>query len=291
MAQVFAVFPVLSLAEGERRHARLHHSFILRPRALSPAPMLMTLHAFSAQLDDAPIGRILTRRELLAKLGAAGVALTASSTVARALDAGAALAPVPSCVVTPEQTEGPYFVDEHLNRSDIRSDPSDGSVRPGLPLNLTLRVVGVSGGGCAPLSGATVDIWHCDALGQYSDFLEEKSVGKKFLRGYQTTDASGAVRFTSIYPGWYQGRAVHIHFKIRFAAADGKVHDFTSQLYFDEAITDHVHSQPPYAARGLDRTKNVQDRIYLDHGSQLIPKLTRAAAGYAATFDVGLLIG
>jgi protocatechuate 3,4-dioxygenase beta subunit len=250
----------------------------------------MTSRAFSAELDDAPIGRILTRRELLAKLGAAGVVIAASSKVAWAFDAAAAVAPVPSCVVTPEQTEGPYFVDEHLNRSDIRSDPSDGSVRPGLPLDLTLRVARVSGGGCAPVSGATVDIWHCDARGQYSDFPEENSAGQKFLRGYQTTDASGAVRFTTIYPGWYQGRAVHIHFKIRSAAAGGKIHDFTSQLYFDEAVTDHVHSQPPYAARGLDRTKNAQDRIYLDHGSQLIPKLTRTAAGYASAFDVGLLV-
>lgn len=250
----------------------------------------MTPRAFSAHLDDAPIGRILTRRELLAKLGAAGVAITASSKVAWAFDAVAALVPVPSCVVTPEQTEGPYFVDEHLNRSDIRSDPSDGSVRPGLPLDLTLRVARVSSGGCAPVSRATVDIWHCDALGQYSDFQEEKSAGQKFLRGYQTTDASGAVRFTTIYPGWYQGRAVHIHFKIRSAAAGGKVHDFTSQLYFDEAVTDDVHSQPPYAVHGLHRTKNIQDRIYLDHGSQLIPKLTRTAVGYVAAFDVGLLI-
>jgi protocatechuate 3,4-dioxygenase beta subunit len=250
----------------------------------------MTNHALTAPLDDVSIGRILTRRELLARLGAAAVVLTASSKLSWALYAAAGFAPVASCVATPEQTEGPYFVDEHLNRSDIRSDPSDGSVRPGLPLDLALRVARVSNGGCAPLPGATVDIWHCDALGQYSDFQEEKSAGKKFLRGYQTTDASGAVRFTTIYPGWYQGRAVHIHFKIRSTAEGGKVHDFTSQLYFDEAVTDRVHSQPPYGARGLNRTKNVQDSIYRDHGSQLIPQLTRTASGYTAAFDVGLLI-
>ena len=250
----------------------------------------MASHAFSAHLDDAAIGRILTRRELLAKLGATGVVFTASSRMAWGLDAVAALAPVPSCVVTPEQTEGPYFVDEHLDRSDIRFDPSDGSVKPGLPLDLVLRIARVSSGGCMPLSGATVDIWHCNALGQYSDFPEEKSAGKKFLRGYQATDASGTVRFTTIYPGWYRGRAVHIHFKIRSAATGGKVHDFTSQLYFDEAVTDQVHSQPPYAVHGLNRTKNLEDRIYLDHGDQLIPKLTRNASGYEAAFAVGLLI-
>src|SRR5207244_2699335 len=99
----------------------------------------------------------------------------------------------------------------------IRSDPSDGSVKPGAPLRLALRVSRLTAGSCAPLPGAMVDVWHCDALGAYSDVSDPggSTVGKKFLRGYQVTDAEGLVRFTTIYPGAYPGRAVHIHFKIR----------------------------------------------------------------------------
>ncbi|HXV80553.1 MAG TPA: intradiol ring-cleavage dioxygenase, partial [Candidatus Binatia bacterium] len=150
---------------------------------------------------------------------------------------------IPSCVVRPEQTEGPYFIDEKLNRSDIRSDPSDGSVKPGVPLRLAFQVSRVSGPSCSPLSGATVDVWQCDALGLYSDVrdMNADTRGKKFLRGYQTTDGNGVAEFVTIYPGWYPGRAVHIHFKIRHDPASHRALEFTSQLYFDESITDEVH--------------------------------------------------
>jgi protocatechuate 3,4-dioxygenase beta subunit len=238
--------------------------------------------------DDQPRGRVLTRRELLTLLAGTGMALSVGrANLAWALNPAPA---IPSCVVTPQQTEGPFFADEHLNRADVRSDPSDGSVRPGIPLQLTLRVLNVAGGSCAPLPNAMVDIWHCDASGVYSDFPEENSTGKKFLRGYQTTDANGLVRFTTIYPGWYEGRAVHIHLKIRPVSAFGRGYDFTSQLYFDEAFTDQVHSQPPYAARGLRRTKNNQDGIYRSGGSRLIPALARTASGCTATFDIGMMM-
>jgi protocatechuate 3,4-dioxygenase beta subunit len=237
--------------------------------------------------DDQPRGRVLSRREMLALLAGTGIALSAGrGNLAWAFDPA-----IPACVVTPQQTEGPYFADERLNRSDIRSDPSDDSHRPGLPMQLKLRVLNVANGSCAPLPNAMVDIWHCDASGVYSDFPEEDSTGKKFLRGYQTTDAAGIVRFTTIYPGWYQGRAVHIHFKIRPISASGRSYDFTSQLYFDEAFTDQIHSQPPYAARGLRRTKNIQDAIYRSGGSQLIPALARTASGCTASFDIGMAMG
>lgn len=199
---------------------------------------------------------------------------------------------MPSCIVRPEQTEGPYFVDEQLNRSDIRSDPSDGAVKPGAPLHLAIRVSQVSGNACTPLAGAMVDVWQCDALGVYSGVKDMNELfdtsGKKFLRGYQLTDAKGAARFITVYPGWYEGRAVHIHFKIRTKPAAGRGHEFTSQLYFDESLTDAVHAQAPYAGKGRRDTPNAKDGIFRRGGKELLLDLAKADQGYAGTFDIGL---
>lgn len=195
----------------------------------------------------------------------------------------------PDCVVKPEQTEGPYFVDERLNRADIRSDPSDSSVKAGVPLQLVFQVSRVSSGACTPLSGAIVDVWHCDAEGVYSDVNDPRSntVGKKFLRGYQVTNANGIAQFVTVYPGWYPGRTVHIHFKIRTDAASQQSYEFTSQLYFDDALTDRIHSQPPYTA-GRQRTLNNQDRIFQNGGEQLMLQLTQTEEGYTGNFAIGL---
>jgi len=203
----------------------------------------------------------------------------------------------PPCIVRPAQTEGPYFVDEQLNRSDIRMDPTDGSIREGTPLQLTLRVHEIRGPECAPLPGVMVDVWHCDARGVYSDVRERSfdTRGKKFLRGTQVTDSEGAVRFETIYPGWYPGRTVHIHFKIRFMVPNGpearRGREFTSQIYFDDVLTDRIHAQSPYTAKGIGRTRNSDDGIFLDGGEELILQLDRRPPGYAGTFDIGLLTG
>ena len=165
--------------------------------------------------EDRHSGRLVSRREVMAYLGATGaIWLTGGRLLPQWALAGTL---EPSCVVRPEQTEGPYFVDEHLHRSDIRSDPTDAQLRPGTPLTLQLLVSRLDTGNCQPLLGAQVDIWHCDALGLYSDVRDPgfDTVGKKYLRGYQMTDARGEVRFVTVYPGWYPGRTVHIHFKIR----------------------------------------------------------------------------
>lgn len=200
--------------------------------------------------------------------------------------------PTPSCRVKPQQTQGPYFVDEKLQRSDIRSDPLDNSVKQGIPLRLVFHVSGINGGSCTPLNGATVDIWHCDAEGIYSDVTDPSfnTVGKKFLRGYQVTDANGTAQFLTIYPGWYQGRTVHIHFKIRTHSVSQPSYEFTSQLYFDDALTDQIYAQLPYAAIGQRTIKNDQDGIFGSEGEQLLLQLTKEAEGYVGTFDIGLEI-
>ena len=195
---------------------------------------------------------------------------------------------MPSCIVRPSLTEGPYFVDEKLNRSDIRSDPSDGSVSPGVPLRIVMNVGSVDGSSCTTLAGALVDIWHCDAAGVYSGVASEGSAGKKFLRGYQATDANGRAEFRTIYPGWYRGRAVHIHFKIRAPAGSSRSYEFTSQLFFDDALSDRVYANVPYRSEGGRDVRNTDDGIYRSDGDKLLLALAPEGSGYAGTFDIGL---
>jgi protocatechuate 3,4-dioxygenase beta subunit len=196
----------------------------------------------------------------------------------------------PACVVKPQQTEGPYFVDEKLNRSDIRSDPTDGLLKPGVPLRLVFQVSQASRNVCTPLKDAVIDVWHCDAEGAYSDVQDRSfsTAGKKFLRGYQVTNANGAAEFVTIYPGWYPGRTVHIHFKIRTHSAAQPGYEFTSQLYFEDVITDLVHAQAPYVAKGQRTQKNDQDGIFREGGEQLMLQLTQSAEGYEGRFNIGI---
>lgn len=233
----------------------------------------------------------MDRREMISLLGAAGIDMLMGylpheygvkevNTVSL------------SCVATPQQTEGPYFVDECLYRSDIRIDPSDGSMKEGLSLDLRIRVSVVNKVSCEPLVGALVDIWHCDAEGAYSDVLDQSfnTIGKKFLRGYQLSDSTGSVQFTTIYPGWYEGRTVHVHFKIRSKQKSAQGYEFTSQLYFQNIITDQVHAKYPYIKRGHRAPRNEGDRIFLAGGDQLILALVQTDQGYTSTFDVGLVM-
>ncbi len=237
--------------------------------------------------EDGSVGLLLSRRELVTVLAATGMVWLAGGLVPRRTSAATN---GPACIVRPEQTEGPYFVDERLHRSDIRSDPTDGRVRPGTPLALTLLVSRLGAGDCQPLPGVQVDIWHCDALGVYSDVQDPgfNTIGQKFFRGYQITGARGEARFVTVYPGWYAGRTVHIHFKIRTAPVVGRSFEFTSQMYFDDGLTDRVHADPPYAAKGTRTARNQHDRIFRRGGDQLMLAPTATADGYAATFAVGL---
>jgi protocatechuate 3,4-dioxygenase beta subunit len=231
--------------------------------------------------------RLLGRRSALALIGVAGAALLS----AFARRSAAQSAGMPACVVRPEQTEGPFFVDEHLNRSDIRSDPATGAVKAGVPLRVTFKVSRVSGNRCAPLAGAQIDVWQCDAAGAYSDVRDAggSTVGQKFLRGFQLADANGAVTFTTIYPGWYSGRTPHIHFKIRTEPQAKRGQEFTSQIYFDDALNDKVFAQAPYSSRGRRETRNDNDGLFRRGGRRLMIALQPEGQGYAGTFEVGVV--
>ncbi|MEZ4679399.1 MAG: hypothetical protein R2932_34780 [Caldilineaceae bacterium] len=262
-----------------------------------------TVHKdFVFDADDLAVGRILSRREILTLLGTTATATMLAACALPVQDGGPGgpgeaasdLSPLgemdanlpTGCVVRPELTEGPLFVEEDLNRSDIRLDPSSGEISEGAQLELTFRVTSIADNACTPLSGVQVDLWHCDAFGIYSDTaqLGMNSVGQKFLRGYQVTDDSGIARFTTIYPGWYEGRAVHIHLKMR--TGDG--YDFTSQLFFDDTLTDTVFAAAPYDSRGERRLRNANDGIYGQSGGQMMLAVDQADTGYQATFDVAL---
>jgi len=239
--------------------------------------------------DDLPPGRLLSRREALALIGASSVVLLAGATPGRA-QAPTAGGPRPSCVARPQQTEGPFFVEEALNRTDIRSDPRSSESRPGVPLRLTFKVSRLSGAGCGPLAGAQVDVWHCDAAGRYSDVRGSATSGQQFLRGYQITDAAGNAQFLTIYPGCYGGRAVHVHFKVRTGPASARSYAFTSQLYFDEALTQRVYAVEPYASQSQRWMRNANDGIFRSGGRQLLLAPEPDGQGYAATFDIGLQV-
>jgi protocatechuate 3,4-dioxygenase beta subunit len=231
--------------------------------------------------DDEQTGRILTRRELVALLGGAGAGILVAD----------ARAGFPQCVGKPEQTEGPYYLDLKLNRSDIRSDPSDGSAAEGIPLSLEFRVSRIANQGCTPLAGAEVDVWHCDARGIYSGVRDPRfnTTGKKFLRGYQVTDRAGTARFTTIYPGWYPGRTVHIHFKIRENTSSGRRSEFTSQLYFDDSVTDQVCAAEPYVRSGRRMMRNADDFLFRNGGTQLLLAPVKTSEGYSAVFEISLV--
>ena|SRR5688572_5877923 len=135
-----------------------------------------------------------------------------------------------------------------------------------------------------------VDVWHCDAEGIYSGVTDTAvgfdTTGTQFLRGYQVTGEDGVAAFTTIYPGWYTGRTVHIHFKIRTTGSDGQAYEFTSQLYFDDALSDQVFAQEPYSAKGQRDQLNATDGIFQEE--TLLSPVGAEAGGYNATFAIAL---
>lgn len=205
-----------------------------------------------------------------------------------------------TCTLAPATTQGPYYFDADRIRSDVRED------RQGTRLRLALKVQDSET--CKPLTNAVVEIWHCDAGGLYSG-AESSSTGngggapggggappaggapgggsgsggdmqdltptddKRYLRGAQVTNGDGIVEFTTIWPGWYRGRTVHIHVMVH--VSNQRV--LTSQLMFDEGLNSKVFATAPYNARTGRDTLNSNDSIFKD---SMLTKVTAENAGY-----------
>jgi protocatechuate 3,4-dioxygenase beta subunit len=225
--------------------------------------------------------RLLTRREALGAVGAAGAAFAfgcgdsptspSSATAATTTTSSNAV-----CAVTPTETIGPYPSLVDLFRSDIREG------KGGTLLTLTIRVVNATSG-CAAVPNANVEIWHVDAAGDYSQYGTQTT--QTFLRGIQTTNNNGEVTFSTIYPGWYQGRATHIHVEVTMAGRSVKV----TQIAFPETINDSVHASGVYASRGTNPMSNLADGIFADSlSSEIVTPAGSVNGGYAATFQVAI---
>lgn len=222
----------------------------------------------------------LDRRELISLLGFASAApafgcggSTASPTSPGGATSSSSNA---SCAVTPTETIGPYPSHESLIRSDIREGKS------GTPLTLTITVVS-SSSNCAPIAGANVGVWQCDATGNYSEYGTQTT--QTYLRGIQTTDANGQATFTTIYPGWYQGRATHIHVEVVRNGSSVKV----TQIAFPESTNAAVYATGAYASRGSNPTANTADDIFRDSISSEVASVSgNSASALAATFTVAI---
>ena len=228
--------------------------------------------------------KAVTRREALSLLGVSGAALALTRcgetptnptlmTMTSPAESEAA-----ACAVTPSETVGPFPSRTDLFRSDIREG------RNGTPLTLRIRVVNVSAL-CAAVIQANVELWQCDADGNYSQYGSQ--TGQTFLRGIQTTNGDGEVGFRTIYPGWYQGRATHIHLEVTLNGTSLKA----TQIAFPESVNAAVYGSGVYALRGINPTSNVADSIFADSlSSELVTPTGDPVNGYTAAFEMGVTI-
>ena len=227
----------------------------------------------------------LSRRAAFGAIGAAAAAVAAacgdssptspSSTSSNSTTTTSTNA---TCAVTPTETIGPYPSRTEMFRSDVREN------RQGTPLTLTIKVVNVASA-CAAVAGADVEIWHVDAAGDYSQYGSQTAA--TFLRGIQTTNAAGEVTFTTIYPGWYQGRATHIHVEVTMSGRSIKV----TQMAFPESINNTVHTSGVYAVRGTNPMSNQSDGIFADSlSSEIVTPAGSPSSGYSAAFQIGVSV-
>jgi protocatechuate 3,4-dioxygenase beta subunit len=246
-------------------------------------------------MDDRNANSRLTRRQTLGITGAAGSAVVLGGGAAKLLsrmaeepDEVTAAMAARACKLTPEVTEGPFYV--ALDR--IRRDIAEG--RPGVPLTLKVRVIDVKK--CRPVHSAAVDIWHCDAGGLYSDESSNGTAGQTFLRGVQLTNKKGFATFQTIYPGHYTGRATHIHLKVHIGgkARGGTLRgghvSHTGQLFFGEGANSSVYSLAPYSSDMAPRTLNASDGIYSQAGGSRaeVGLVGSASSGFVGRIVVGV---
>ncbi|MFT4173163.1 MAG: intradiol ring-cleavage dioxygenase [Rhodocyclaceae bacterium] len=223
----------------------------------------------------------------------AGSSAASSASASAASSAAGSSAASVACTLVPQETEGPYPLLAILSNSAItRRDITEG--KTGVPLTLTLKLVSTAQN-CAPIVGAAVYIWHCDKDGVYSGYTSQtggvSTVGQMFLRGVQVTDASGAVSFTTLYPGWYAGRITHIHFQVYLNDNLRVTATATSQLAFPQDITRAVYASSLYAARGQNTsvTSFAADNVFSDGTTyQMLEVSGDVTDGYAAALTVGI---
>ena len=228
--------------------------------------------AQGCSMRSRPFEGSLSRRSVIAG-GAGVIALSALNgpVLAQTTESTAAESTAEVCVsLTPEMTEGPYYIDDLLLRDDITEG------KAGVPLTLTINVIDAVS--CESMADVAVDIWHCDALGDYSGISgqsgNDDTSGQTFLRGVQLTGQDGSATIRTIYPGWYVGRATHIHLKVHTGgtAEDGTyiggTTAHTGQLFFDDATTDQIAQLEPYVQRiDVERTMNATDNILQGGGT------------------------
>jgi protocatechuate 3,4-dioxygenase beta subunit len=238
------------------------------------------------------INRHLSRRAMLGALSAVGSAAIAGacgaqaspttppSTSSTTADTSGGTTTNGACAVIPSETEGPYPDRTGMinTPSFYRQDITEG--KPGTPLTLVLTVVSVANG-CAPVAGATIEVWHCDHQGGYSEYTATGTA----MRGLQKTDANGRANFTTIYPGWYQGRATHIHLEVFVNGSSVK----TTQMAFPDEVTAAVYAQGVYASRGQNPTSTARDGIFADgFTNELATMSGSVASGYTASLEIGV---
>jgi len=238
------------------------------------------------------------RRKVLRLIGAGaiGALVTSCGGSASSSSSSGSTTGSSSCAVTLEGEEGPYFVDDSasgFNRSNILSNLDESNTQSGIPLTLTL-IVQDNKNSCAVMSSVQIDIWHCNADGVYSDEGVESTVGETWLRGYQVTDSTGTVKFITIFPGWYQGRATHIHLRVRSSYDNSSTGETnTTQLCFPQDTINTVNTSiAPYSSHGTNSTTNANDHVYTPEtaGTTLLTLSGDTTSGFTATFKINLPI-
>ena len=170
--------------------------------------------------------------------------------------------------------------------------PVDREDRPGVSFRLQVVVMDVST--CLPIANAAVTLWHCDALGIYSHFMQASQNGPNaqtdnstFLRGIQLTNASGVATFDTVYPGWYNGRSIHMHVKVHLGGTyisassyySGATYVHTGQLFLNDSLSDLVVLTSPYSSKTGSRLLNSGDQIYASGGSYTLMNVQYVDSG------------